>query len=270
MKIKRRTIVVLALWLRIVGCVFFVGSILYLYFGTQMFTTTTFSFIGIDKEDTQKIEQALAIELTKEQVWFFPSNKVLTAPSKHIIKDIKELLPNTDFVKVYPSGFHTLTIEVVPYTPLFRLSSGRAIDPRGIVYKEQHDISILPMISFATGTPAASFLANISTFITKVNTMMFPVRYIVINDIEDVYMSEKASSSMLIIKADVDFKKAWSTLVSALDTDPLKTMMQKDKGNLEYIDLRFGNKVFYKFTNAVPVSIISSHNATSTATSTVR
>lgn len=272
MKIKRRTIVVLIRSFKIIGAVATVSILLYVYFATQVFSVTTFSFSGINKEDTEKIEQAIHTELAKKVLFVFPANKVLTTPSSHIKNSIKKLLPNTDVVKVYPSGLHTLSVEVVPYTPVFRLLDGKAIDARGIVYTEQHDISPLPLLVYSTTTsnPDALFLENISVFITKVNTMMFPVTRITIDDMGDVYFGQDSSSSTLMVRQDVDFKKAWSTLVSALDTSPLKTMMEKNKKNLEYIDLRFGNKVFYKFTNAVPVSIISSHNATSTSTTTSR
>ncbi|MEK7558258.1 MAG: hypothetical protein AAB507_00300 [Patescibacteria group bacterium] len=42
-------------------------------------------------------------------------------------------------------------------------------------------------------------------------------------------------------------EKNISNLESALGTDPLKTNLATKRGALEYIDLRFGNKIFFKF-----------------------
>lgn len=39
----------------------------------------------------------------------------------------------------------------------------------------------------------------------------------------------------------------WINFVSVIDVNPLKTKIENDLRNLEYIDLRFSNKVFYKF-----------------------
>jgi hypothetical protein len=82
-------------------------------------------------------------------------------------------------------------------------------------------------------------------------------------------MYSEMSSSTLILAQNPDFKKVWSNLVSALDTDPLKTKMSQGKNNLMYVDLRFGNKVFYKFTNVSTAGIIDSSYATTTATTTL-
>ena len=58
--------------------------------------------------------------------------------------------------------------------------------------------------------------------------------------------------------ADTD--KVWSNIVSAIDTDPLKSKLLNNKDKLEYLDARFGNKVFFKFTNDGKTAIIPSHD----------
>ena len=72
----------------------------------------------------------------------------------------------------------------------------------------------------------------------------------------------------------MDQKKVWSTLVSALDTDPLKTKLATDKGKLEYLDVRYGNKVFYRFSdmtfqNKGETGILDDHATPTQATSTI-
>ncbi len=48
----------------------------------------------------------------------------------------------------------------------------------------------------------------------------------------------------------------WVTFISAIDTEPLKSKLEKNLKNLEYIDLRFSNKVFYKFKDNIKKEII--------------
>lgn len=52
---------------------------------------------------------------------------------------------------------------------------------------------------------------------------------------------------VIIIKKDADFQKIAENLKAAIETDPLKTKFKNEYANLEYIDVRFGNKVYYKF-----------------------
>ena len=51
----------------------------------------------------------------------------------------------------------------------------------------------------------------------------------------------------IILKADADFQNVAENLQAALDTEPLKSKFKNKYSKLEYIDLRFGNKVYDKF-----------------------
>ncbi len=51
----------------------------------------------------------------------------------------------------------------------------------------------------------------------------------------------------IILKADADFNKVAENLQAALDTEPLLSKFKTQYSSLQYIDLRFGNKVYYKF-----------------------
>ena len=39
----------------------------------------------------------------------------------------------------------------------------------------------------------------------------------------------------------------WTTFISVIDAEPLKSKLKNDFKDLDYIDLRFSNKIFYKF-----------------------
>jgi hypothetical protein len=65
-------------------------------------------------------------------------------------------------------------------------------------------------------------------------------------------------------------KKVWSTLVSAIDTDPLKSKLSENRNGLQYLDVRYGNKVFYRFNdmsfqNGKGTVILGSHATTTEA-----
>ena len=51
----------------------------------------------------------------------------------------------------------------------------------------------------------------------------------------------------IILNNDSDFQKVAENLETALTTEPLQTEFKNKYSALQYIDLRFGNKVYYKF-----------------------
>jgi hypothetical protein len=65
-----------------------------------------------------------------------------------------------------------------------------------------------------------------------------------------VLLSSRNSSETgpeIILKIDSDFQKVAENLQTALGTEPLHTNFKNKYSSLEYIDLRFGNKVYYRF-----------------------
>ena len=55
----------------------------------------------------------------------------------------------------------------------------------------------------------------------------------------------------IIFRADADFQNVAENLEAALTTEPLQSEFKNKYSSLQYIDLRFGNKVYYKFSNRI-------------------
>ena len=69
------------------------------------------------------------------------------------------------------------------------------------------------------------------------------------NDIK-MFLTKAKPTSLgpeIIFKKDSDVQKIAENLKAALDTEPLLSKFKNEYSSLEYIDLRFGNKVYYKF-----------------------
>jgi hypothetical protein len=99
------------------------------------------------------------------------------------------------------------------------------------------------------------------------SAIIFPVENILVERTGDISCMDKDEKSKIIFLKENDYKKVWSTLVSAIDTDPLKTKLATDKDNLEYLDVRYGNKVFYRFSdmafqNGTVTGILGNHATT--------
>ena len=284
MKIKRST---LTLWKkRLIFSFLFIliCSIFYIFFRTSTFTITSYELIGVPEMYKEKIDANLHVIESYPQYKILPSNRVLMYRSKAIKLSVVDVLPNSKTVKLRPVGLHTLRVTVTPYEPLFKIDEFRGITKEGVIYTEFKDMHLLPTFYIASTTSKevvkdgirstiitgleSNKLVNISKLVSKIDSVIFKISKIEIDTYGDITLYDEHGISKIIFAGDSDVDKVWSNLLSAIDTDPLKSKLENSKDKLEYLDARFGNKVFYKFTNGAKTDIIQSHASTTQSTST--
>lgn len=286
MRIKRST---LDLWkkrLIVFFSVSVVGSILYILFITPAFTITTFELVGVPDGYKDTITSNVKDITNTKILKVLPGNRIFSYRGVKLKQSVVSVLPNTSMVTITPRGFHTLRIKVVAYEPFLKLDDTHAITKDGVMYTELNDIHSLVTLSLATTSVRTETdndgitvvmvegltkerLASISSLVSKINSIIFVVRRIDIDPLGDISLYDEHNKSRVVFAGTQDTDKVWSNLVSAVDTDPLKSKLSTNKDNLEYLDARFGNKVFYKFTNDTKTAIIQSHATTSQATTTI-
>jgi len=86
---------------------------------------------------------------------------------------------------------------------------------------------------------------------TMIQIGLKPSSLVVRNDGDiELYLASKVAppeAPKIIFKIDSDFEKIIENLQTILTTEPLETEFKEKYSSLLYIDLRFGNKVYYKF-----------------------
>ena len=112
-------------------------------------------------------------------------------------------------------------------------SCGASLDPSGCYFSKNY---IKQLVSFRD---------------ILVGFDLKPVAMYVTNDGDvQVFLSKGNSSAIgpqIILKINDDYQNVAENLEAALTTDPLKTEFKNKYSSLLYIDLRCGNKVYYKF-----------------------
>lgn len=286
MKIKRSTLILWKKRLLVFSGISLICFLFYIYFRTPIFTITAYELVGVPEMYKDTIQTNLRTIASQKLYKLLPSNRVITYRSMVIKSSIVEVLPNTERVTLMPVGLHTLRVTVTSYVPLFKIDDTHAMTQEGSIYNEFKDMSTLTRISFASSSIQeernndgikysviegidSKKINDILTLITKINTVIFTVSKIDINEFGDISLSSNDGDGRIIIAEKLDVEKVWSNIVSAIDTEPLKTKLEKSKNKLEYLDTRFGNKVFYKFTNDSKTVIIQSHATTTEATTTL-
>lgn len=286
MRIKRST---LDLWkkrLMVFFVSFLVFLVFYVYFGTGLFTVTQYEVVGVPDSYTEKIINEAHTIAAVKILKIIPGNRIFSYHHDNVVQAVATILPNTSAVCISQRGLHTLRIEVTSHTPYFRISDTEAITKEGVIYTEIRDIGTLTTLVLATTSVKqevdndgilfisvpeinAEKLASISLLVSKINSIIFQVSKIEIDAFGDVSLYDERGISKVIYVGNQDVDKVWSNLVSAVDTDPLKSKLANSKDKLEYLDARFGNKVFFKFTNDSKTAIIQSHATTTAATTTI-
>lgn len=259
---KRTHVLLRRIFIRLGVSLCIMGA-LFVYFRTGFFTIHTYKIEGVPEDYQQTVEARLNAYEAQKLYKVFPGNRVLSYHGSAIEAAIHEILPNTSSVSITTMSLHTLKISVTSYVPLFKVGERQAITKDATLYTEIHDMSGFPLLSFSTSsiiTP--DLLSKVSDIIPKISATLFPVQSIYIDEYSDVRISGENSSSSVVLSASSDVDKVWSNLLSAIDTEPLKSKLGANKNQMEYLDTRFGNKVFYKFTNEAKPVIIQSHETT--------
>lgn len=291
MKIKRKTIRALIFWGSLFAIVGVITLVWYLYYVTSLFTITTYLIKGVTEEQSTRLLAVLPSRMQGMRYIVIPNNKIFTYHEDEIRRSIQEEVTDVRQVSVRSSGLRTLTIEVQHRIPLFRVADGKVIDENGFLFviddKKSQGLPFLDIASSTKGTQeddslifsfleykelplSSSFLHTLQTFSSKVSDILFPVTRVQVTSSGDVYFFAESGNTSVIVKEGMNEKITWSTLVSAIDTEPLKSKLLKDKENLEYLDVRYGNKVFYRFSDMEfqnnGTSDILNHHATTTQT----
>lgn len=89
-------------------------------------------------------------------------------------------------------------------------------------------------------------------------------------DMKIFLKNTKDEVGYLFVSTKDNVEEVWTTFASILIADPIKNLFTKNLSDLNYIDLRFKNKVFYKFNgsnNPAPISVSTSASTTATTSS---
>lgn len=247
-----------------------VCSFLYAFFATALFRIHSYDITGAPEHYVDELKSHLRYLEDHKVAFILPGNRVISYNRSDMHTTILEVLPNTSDIRIYPSGLHTISIKLKQHIPIFSVSDTHAISAEGIVYKEISPVDSYPRLSVTTTTKITSArLKEISELSAKIDAVLFPVKHIQIDDHNDIRLFDMEMKKAIVFGMDISVEKAWSNILSAIDTEPLKSKLKSEMDNLEYLDTRFGNKVFYKFTKEVDTSIIpeqSDAQLTSTTT----
>lgn len=233
-----------------------------------------------------KIVEAEAIKTTVEgsiagkYLWFFPKTNMLYYPQNFIknelqdkfkrLKNINLSIENNKILKVSVSertALYTWCGALAPDPALTNGDAGKCyfLDEDGYVFDEAPYFSgevyfkFYGLDSLSANTPLGFYFSkqNFKQLVSFKDTLtsigLKPIALYTKDDGDvEVFLSSNGVSltngPKIIFRADADFQNVAENLEAALTTEPLQSKFTKNYSTLLYIDLRFGNKVYYKFS----------------------
>ncbi len=223
--------------------------------------------------ETKMIEDVIKEKIAGNYLWVFPKTNFLIFPRGGIKKELADKFKRLKNISLSVQDMRTLNVSVDERTALYTYCglapaeldpSGQKcyfMDENGYIFDEAPYFSGEVYLKFfgrptSETDPAGSyfFQPNFTKLISLKETLdkigIKPVIFFVedTGDIK-VFLSSPGIGlgPFITFKADADYDQVAENLQSVLTTEPLRTEFRTKYSSLLYIDLRFGNKVYYKF-----------------------
>jgi cell division septal protein FtsQ len=229
--------------------------------------------------DTNEIKGVIEQQTSGKYLWLFPKTNIFLYPENNIKNALQDKFKRLQNINLSIKNNKTLEVSLSERTAKYlwcgttppnistSVTSCYFMDDNGYIFDQAPYFSGEVYFKFY-GLPAQTGLNNndpsgsyysqqnfqqlVSFKDMLVNLGLKPASIYVTNDGNvDVFLSGENSSTIgpeIECSANADFQNVAENLEAALTTEPLQTEFKNKYSTLQYIDLRFGNKVYYKFS----------------------
>ncbi len=221
--------------------------------------------VGNKVLDTESVKAAAEKELAGNYFWFFPKTNILFYPKNILknklhnefkrLKDINLSVKNTKILEISVTervASYVWCGDIPPQPGSGDKTRCNFLDNFGYMFDEAAYFSGDVYFKFYGADLAKSNFEKLISFKKTLETMeLKPTAiYLQNNGNIKIFLSTKNSGGIepyIIFQTNSDFESVAENLQVALSTEPLKSSFKNKYSSMEYIDLRFGNKVYYKF-----------------------
>ncbi len=218
--------------------------------------------------EAASLQAAVEDEIGGRYLWIFPKTNIFFYPKNKIKKDLKNKFLRLKDVTVSVDGNQALQVSVsereAKYTwcgesmPEVSTTDQKCyfLDQDGYIFDQAPYFSGDVYFKFyGAGELGSSFAQNnFSKLVAFKNSLegmgLKPVAMQAETEDTTVFLTTNKTvlvAPKIIFKSDADYQTVAENLQAALLVDPLKSNLKNKYSALEYVDLRYGNKVYFKF-----------------------
>ncbi len=259
-KYIKKTVFVLVLF-------FFVIGILAWQSGNEKVVIADIGILGNEVVNKSDILEIMQVEMSGKYGWLFHRDSIFIYPKKSIEKKLFALNKRIQEVNVHRDSLTAITVEISERKPEYvwcLITEGSPtsgsnqkkcffMDELGYIFAEAPQFSGPVFFEFYgnrdfVDNPLGNYFLNekkflkFVTFKNDVNKLGFKLIALVEQEEMD-YDLLLDDGAKIMFNEKQDFAEVLENLSSSIET------IQASKKSLEYIDLRFGSKVFYRFTD---------------------
>lgn len=200
-------------------------------------------------------------QLEGNKLGILPRSSIFLVPADSLAKEIQTAFPRFQTVQVTRKNFSTLVVTVSEYQGVYLWCSDETtcyfMDQQGMVFASapyfsgnaypKIFIGSLQRLPFSALTPAQ--VATVALLVDHLTTLgIVPSEFHYVSDHElDIYFVHNGQQSTLLLDPTIDVNESLTALYTGLRTNPLATEFRDATKVLQYIDLRFTDRVVYKF-----------------------
>ncbi|MFA6047525.1 MAG: FtsQ-type POTRA domain-containing protein [Parcubacteria group bacterium] len=267
-KPKRRGFIKFLFYLLLIS---FLGVVVYLLFFSRYLAVTNISVNGPENIKEEDIKNEIQWEIQGKFGRILEKNNLLLIKTSYYEKDLAEKFKKIDTVEVrrkFPSGLIVNIAEKKLKMIFCAREKCFILDNKGNAFEEidenseEYNASSLPVLK-DTSNPEVSpgeqmldpsyiaFSESVKNKLVQELDINLEREYSTPNRISGDLRVVTREGWSIFLNADVDAQKETDMLKAVLD----EKIPRDQRGNLEYIDLRSDNKVFYKFKDGSPEEV---------------
>ena len=278
LKRKKRRIFKIKILFFIILFLIFITGLIFLS-GWKNINIDTITITGNKVVEKKDIEEVIHSKIDGHYLGLFPKTNFILLPNRAIKNELHSKFKRLKDIKIETTDTNTLEITVSEYNGKYTWCGDSIpineapeenrcyfMDENGYIFDDSLYFSgnlyfkFFGKIKDRTENPIGLYFlpdnfAQIIYFTDNLKQMELKLSSLLAKEDGDIEIYLKPKDSIyipkIIFKSNNDLEKIAENLQAILTTEPFKSDFKNKYSSLLYIDLRFGNKVYYKFAEEI-------------------